>query len=132
MSAFDKLFENVATTLKNSADLLTLVPAVNIMPAYDAAEPIAGGLITYAIRSRWDPRYKRGDGTFHINCEHPNSASDASSILDQVRLLLTAPNLSGEGVSVKLFLEQPDGEYAIAPRLNRFTATATFKIMVTQ
>lgn len=136
-SAFLKLLSSLATILKADAALvdpaslkgqdLVQDPA-NIRPYFDTATNAPGGLIVYGLfATKWDVKYRRGEGELQVNCEHPESAAKAEAIMERFRTLVRAGTLTAPGVRVALFEETPQGQLELPQKLAGYCNRAAFK-----
>lgn len=93
------LYKQLFAVLSAAPALTGLVPALNIRPADDPAEPAAGGLLIYNLEQHtWDERTRRGRGQLRITAGSPTNKDRARAAMLEAQRLLTPRAISGGGI----------------------------------
>ena len=135
MSEMADLYDAVFKVLSGAGSITALVPAANIRPSEDVADPPPGNMIYYGwAGGRWDRKRRRGEGTFGITGAVVDNKVKASEVLDLVRAALTPRALSDELTDVKVALFSDDDAFTDAGTTasDRYQAATVFLVKLAE
>ena len=128
MSAFTKSYENVYAALSKSVKLAELVDVENnVYPLNDPGTPGPGALVVYGwIAQQWNDKARRGQGTLAIIASSETNKVEASRMMDLIREVMTAKNLSDGSVVFHLVREESGPGDGMTSPSGRFEIQAQF------
>ena len=135
MSEMAGIYKPLVKVLGDTAAITALVPAANIRPSEDVAEPPTGNMIYYVwTGGRWDRKKRRGEGTLVLTVAMVDNKVKADDVLDLVREALTPRALTAQatGLRVSLFAEDDSFTDAGTTDSGRYQAVAGFSVKMVE
>jgi len=127
----DVLYGRIGSLLSTHASILAFgLTADAIRPSYDPKNLPHKTFIVYSFSSfAFDLRSKKGSGTLDIQVADPQDKIRAGRIMEAVRALLTARNLSATPVLVGLVRETPSRGDGMMDQEDRRVCRSSFSIV---